>query len=178
MDRMRSRQAARHEPDAGFTLVELLVVMVVLAILAAVAIPVFLNQRNKAWDTDAKSVMRTASLALLSNYLFSDGEAFSKEAVVMAREQPTVRWVESFGQTNNNDSGVPLGAVAFEWGDYVIGVRQKTAVLAMRSQSGRCFYQRLIQDVRAGPVGSTYLSAPGPCRDPWEFTSAINQASY
>jgi len=50
------------EKDSGFTLIELLVVMIIIGILAAIAIPVFLNQRKSAFDSAIKSDLRTVSV--------------------------------------------------------------------------------------------------------------------
>jgi type IV pilus assembly protein PilA len=52
------------EGQTGFSLVELLVVMLILGLLAAIAIPLYLNQVDKAEDADAKATTRAAQTAI------------------------------------------------------------------------------------------------------------------
>lgn len=60
---------AMDEKDKGFTLVELLVVMIIIGILAAIAIPVFMNQREKARDTAARSDVSTLGKEIATYYV-------------------------------------------------------------------------------------------------------------
>jgi type IV pilus assembly protein PilA len=68
--RLRKMQ---EENDEGFTLIELLVVIIIIGILAAIAIPVFLNQRQKGYDAGIKSDLRNAATAE-ETYLTDNGK--------------------------------------------------------------------------------------------------------
>ncbi|MDQ1684451.1 MAG: type pilus assembly protein PilA [Frankiaceae bacterium] len=68
--------------DEGFTLIELLVVMIIIGILAAIAIPLFLSQRQNARDTGVKSDLR--SVAAQEEGYYTGGQSYGTFAQMIA----------------------------------------------------------------------------------------------
>ncbi len=68
------RKSLNKENDKGFTLIELLVVIIIIGILAAIAIPIFLNQRKKATEASMKSDARTVATQMET--AFTDSQQY------------------------------------------------------------------------------------------------------
>jgi len=76
---------AQEEREGGFTLIELLVVIIIIGILAAIAIPVFLNQRQKGYDAQAKSDLRNMATAE-ETYLTDNPTGYTSSLTALVAE--------------------------------------------------------------------------------------------
>lgn len=80
---MLQKLRQRSHSESGFTLVELLVVMLIIGLLAAIAIPAFFNQRDKAKDASAKEAVRTAQTAI-ETYSTDNNGSYAGAAIGLA----------------------------------------------------------------------------------------------
>ncbi|MGN6253909.1 MAG: type IV pilin protein [Solirubrobacterales bacterium] len=92
LQNLRARVGARLNGDseAGFTLIELLVVMLILGILAAIALPAFFNQKEKAGDAKAKEYVHSAQTAMETYSTENGGSYAGATKAELERIEPTL----------------------------------------------------------------------------------------
>ena len=132
--RPSSRSAVDHRGDDGFTLLEVMVVVLVIGILLAVGIPTYLGARDRAHDRSAQSTLRGAQNTAL--VLFSDGGTFHRSGATPSRAaEPGISYVTRVNEsTDNTIVSVSWTSDGSQWAG------------AVRSDSGTCFYTTLHSD--------------------------------
>ena len=134
---------SRRDDEEGFTLIELMVVVLIIAILIAIAIPTFLGARQRAQDRAAQSDLRNALTA--EKTFYTDGESYASNAAAGSTAlkgiEPSLSW------------GTKLTWLT---GDVTVaGVTTTDAIVCLQqtSKSGKTF---AVTDVAMGPSAGTY----------------------
>ncbi len=105
---MKALRAHRRDEDKGFTLIELMVVVLIIAILLAIAIPTFLGAQNKAKDRSAQSSARNALTNAKTIYADSATYVAATPAALLASEPSlTFQSTMSTGPKNVSVADVP-----------------------------------------------------------------------
>jgi len=134
----------RRDDDAGFTLIELMVVVLIIAILIAIAIPTFLGARTKANDRAAQSSLRNALTSAKVTFTERNDYTLATPAALSANE-PSITFLPA-GTDSPGPKSVSLGVMTTE---------QWTA--AALSASGSCYF---IRDDTSDTGGTTFAKVP------------------
>lgn len=120
LQNLRAKIGARLNGDkeAGFTLIELLVVMLILGILAAIALPAFFNQKDKAGDAKAKEYAHSAQVAM-ETYFTDNGTYALADSAALIEIEPTLNSAE-LTITGTTSDGYKIGSKASNGNDFYV----------------------------------------------------------
>jgi prepilin-type N-terminal cleavage/methylation domain-containing protein len=134
----------RHNEESGFTLVELTVVVLVIAILITMVSSTFFEVRNLAHNQSAKDLARNGLTAEKTYY--SDRAGYTDLGAALTAIEPALSFVTLEGSMSG-------GATVYVK-KYTVGAIDDTVVVGARSRTGTCFWLR---DSSANPPGTQYL---------------------
>ena len=145
-EQLRTRLEGRSEE--GFTLIELMVVVLIIAILLAIAIPSFLGARGKAQDRAAQSNARNALTA--EKTFYTDNQVYTVDPTAMQGIEPSLTYKTTAPAQGSKE-------VQLVKANVVTGAAVTDAVICITSVSanGTTF---IVKDVAAGTNAGTYFT--------------------
>jgi type IV pilus assembly protein PilA len=136
--------------EDGFTLIELMVVVLIIAILIAIAIPTFLGARGRAQDRAAQSNAR--NVVTNAKAIFTDAENYAVATVAeLNAAEPTITTIAA-----GTDSDPATNSVSVVSGN-AVGGKDKAFYSAVMSESTRCYFLRSSEHPSVAPVGLRWL---------------------
>ena len=147
LDSLIERRRGRARDD-GFTLIELMVVVLIIAILIAIAIPTFLGARQRAQNRSAQSNIRNTLTA--EKTFYTDNQAYSASSGALQAIEPALTYVTTTPASGTTQVYVATGTTS---------VANDTVVIGAQSASGECYWLReTANSTTAGVVWNTSTS--------------------
>jgi type IV pilus assembly protein PilA len=157
---IQRRLAARQgdNKEGGFTLIELMVVVMIIAILVGIAIPAFLGARKRAQDTASKSNLRNGLGT--AQTIFTDNQAYLATAAMVAAlgaEEPSLTFA-----LNTADS-TAAKVISVKALTSAGGTGLDEVILASKSGSGTCYFLRHVATAGQPGLSGSYMNTGTDC---------------
>ena len=105
--RIPNRLRERSQDESGFGLVEILVVILIIGVLAAIALPAFLNQKTKAYDAAAKELVHSAATTAETISTDNGGDYTKVTAAELHKYEPAIQIAPSGNNAYVSETGEP-----------------------------------------------------------------------
>ena len=159
IEAIQRRLAARENGEqGGFTLIELMVVVMIIAILIGIAIPAFLGARKRAQDTAAKSNLRNALSSATADLLRQPGVPRPRPrwSPTLADEEPSLKFTRRRRRHRTPRTAKNISVAV----DATVGTATDDDHPGLAVEAGNCFFIRHVNTAWR-PTCPATMSTPG-----------------